>query len=375
MDPNNAGYEHQLTAARAALTKSGIAKECMFAGRDYLLPDGYSLADGILILAEQRDDTMYRFAGLQAAYQEEIQRRRDAEQKVHDQGRVIFDLALQAKGYQSKYEAGLAARDRVVRERDYFHRVSETQMDLCDAAHARVKELEAENHELQESIDVADSKILEKPFLERIAELEAELEHRQEEYKILSDDNELLEAERNRLLPCLDACKEFVRKVECGEAWSRRSYAQMKAACVAATTREPTEPTDEQNAASENQQQPNSAQLAQTAERASERVATWPEWKQQISVSGKQPATEDHATHGIAQALMHVSVRPAVPEEPSDTEMLDWLDSASADVRYTGDDLDLCTVKGWRSATNTLSVGAGTGIRGAIRAATKGDGE
>jgi len=28
----------------------------------------------------------------------------------------------------------------------------------------------------------------------------------------------------------LEACKEFVRKVECGEARSRRSYAQMKAA-------------------------------------------------------------------------------------------------------------------------------------------------
>lgn len=28
----------------------------------------------------------------------------------------------------------------------------------------------------------------------------------------------------------VEACKEFVRKVECGEARSRRSYAQMKAA-------------------------------------------------------------------------------------------------------------------------------------------------
>lgn len=33
----------------------------------------------------------------------------------------------------------------------------------------------------------------------------------------------------------LAACKEFVRKVECGEARSRRSYAQMKAAIAKAT--------------------------------------------------------------------------------------------------------------------------------------------
>jgi len=33
----------------------------------------------------------------------------------------------------------------------------------------------------------------------------------------------------------LAACKEFVRKVECGEARSRRSYAQMKEAITKAT--------------------------------------------------------------------------------------------------------------------------------------------
>lgn len=32
----------------------------------------------------------------------------------------------------------------------------------------------------------------------------------------------------------LEACKEFVRKVECGEARSKRSYAQMKAAIAKA---------------------------------------------------------------------------------------------------------------------------------------------
>lgn len=32
------------------------------------------------------------------------------------------------------------------------------------------------------------------------------------------------------LLDLYEACKEFVRKCECGEARSRRSYAQMKAA-------------------------------------------------------------------------------------------------------------------------------------------------
>jgi|TARA_E500000318_G_scaffold111841_1_gene132090 hypothetical protein len=37
--------------------------------------------------------------------------------------------------------------------------------------------------------------------------------------------NQLLD-ERDELLAC---CKEFVRKVECGEARSKRSYAQMKA--------------------------------------------------------------------------------------------------------------------------------------------------
>lgn len=36
----------------------------------------------------------------------------------------------------------------------------------------------------------------------------------------------------------LDACREFVRKVEIGEASSRRSYAQMKAAIAKAEGRE-----------------------------------------------------------------------------------------------------------------------------------------
>lgn len=35
-------------------------------------------------------------------------------------------------------------------------------------------------------------------------------------------------AERDQLLPCAEACREFVHKVECGEARSKRSYAQMK---------------------------------------------------------------------------------------------------------------------------------------------------
>jgi hypothetical protein len=35
----------------------------------------------------------------------------------------------------------------------------------------------------------------------------------------------------------LAACKEFVRKVECGEARSKRSYAQMKAAIAKAERR------------------------------------------------------------------------------------------------------------------------------------------
>ena len=34
----------------------------------------------------------------------------------------------------------------------------------------------------------------------------------------------------------LAACQEFVRKVECGEARSKRSYAQMKSAIEKATT-------------------------------------------------------------------------------------------------------------------------------------------
>jgi hypothetical protein len=33
------------------------------------------------------------------------------------------------------------------------------------------------------------------------------------------------------LLDCYLACKEFIRKCECGEARSKRSYAQMKEAC------------------------------------------------------------------------------------------------------------------------------------------------
>jgi hypothetical protein len=37
----------------------------------------------------------------------------------------------------------------------------------------------------------------------------------------------------------LEACKEFVRKCECGEASSRRSYAQMKAAIAKAEGRKP----------------------------------------------------------------------------------------------------------------------------------------
>lgn len=36
----------------------------------------------------------------------------------------------------------------------------------------------------------------------------------------------------------LEACKEFVRKVECGDARSKRSYAQMKAAIAKAEGRD-----------------------------------------------------------------------------------------------------------------------------------------
>lgn len=36
--------------------------------------------------------------------------------------------------------------------------------------------------------------------------------------------------EYGALCLCEDACREFIRKVECGEARSRRSYARMKEA-------------------------------------------------------------------------------------------------------------------------------------------------
>ena len=36
--------------------------------------------------------------------------------------------------------------------------------------------------------------------------------------------------EANAVGMLVEACREFVRKVECGEALSKRSYAQMKAA-------------------------------------------------------------------------------------------------------------------------------------------------
>lgn len=43
----------------------------------------------------------------------------------------------------------------------------------------------------------------------------------------------IVEKERDAMQLCVDACIEFVRKVECGEARSRRSYAQMKEALAA----------------------------------------------------------------------------------------------------------------------------------------------
>jgi hypothetical protein len=45
------------------------------------------------------------------------------------------------------------------------------------------------------------------------------------------DDAKLITAAKD----LYDACAEFVRKVECGEARSKRSYAQMKAAIKKAT--------------------------------------------------------------------------------------------------------------------------------------------
>lgn len=38
--------------------------------------------------------------------------------------------------------------------------------------------------------------------------------------------------EHSALCLCEDVCREFVRKVECGEARSKRSYAQMKEALL-----------------------------------------------------------------------------------------------------------------------------------------------
>ena len=46
-----------------------------------------------------------------------------------------------------------------------------------------------------------------------------------------------LRAERDELLA---ACREFVRKCECGEARSKRSYAQMKEAIANATSKDNT---------------------------------------------------------------------------------------------------------------------------------------
>lgn len=56
-----------------------------------------------------------------------------------------------------------------------------------------------------------------------------------DEAQAMADANAKLMAAAPDLLA---ACQEFVRKVECGEARSKRSYAQMKAAIEKATTSE-----------------------------------------------------------------------------------------------------------------------------------------
>jgi hypothetical protein len=52
----------------------------------------------------------------------------------------------------------------------------------------------------------------------------------EQEIKGLHEQLAQVTKERDALLLCADACKEFVRKVECGEARSKQSYAQMKVA-------------------------------------------------------------------------------------------------------------------------------------------------
>lgn len=47
---------------------------------------------------------------------------------------------------------------------------------------------------------------------------------------VMDGEGILLSGQRAAVYALLDACKEFVRKCDCGEARSVRSYAEMKAA-------------------------------------------------------------------------------------------------------------------------------------------------
>lgn len=51
-----------------------------------------------------------------------------------------------------------------------------------------------------------------------------------------------------------------------------------------------------------------------------------------------------------------------------DTARMDWMDKWVADIRYSGDDLDRCDVRGWQPG-GQIRRGQGHGIRSAIDAA------
>ncbi len=54
----------------------------------------------------------------------------------------------------------------------------------------------------------------------------------EEHEKVQDEQDDKIATLEGQVAELLAACEEFVRKVECGEARSRRSYAKMKAAIV-----------------------------------------------------------------------------------------------------------------------------------------------
>ena len=74
---------------------------------------------------------------------------------------------------------------------------------------------------------------------EQVATEEARMAEEERLQQVAREERIRLDRVRKAAPELLEACKEFVRKVECGEARSTRSYAQMKAAIARAEGREP----------------------------------------------------------------------------------------------------------------------------------------